>query len=97
MYLVVSYWEPKSGKESQFEEAGMRVGSVLRKQPGVLLLEEFKSDQTYVSVHGYRDEKTYRKLIDDPNGEFNKALKQYKIEDLATWVNSERGETIPIK
>ena len=97
MYLVVSYWQPFAGKESQFEEAGMRIGSVLRKQPGVLLLEEFKSDEKYVSVHGYRDEKTYRKLIDDPSSEFNKALKQHKIDDIAEWVSSERGETVPIK
>ena len=96
MYLVVSRWKANPGKETQFEENGAKVGALLRKLPGVVMVEEFADEGQYVSVHGYKDESTYRKLIDDPNGQFNQALKQYKVEEYGKWISSERGTTIKL-
>ena len=95
MYLVVSRWEAAPGREAEFERLGLEVAALLRRQPGVRLLEEFKSDNTYVSVHGYEDEATYRALINDPDGVFARAVAERRLEELGRWLGSERGETFP--
>jgi hypothetical protein len=96
MYLVVSVWEALPGKAEAFRESGMKVGSLLKKQPGVKLLEVFESGDKFVSVHGYADEATYQRLVQDPNGPFAKAVAESRVEDYARWLSSERGETVPI-
>jgi hypothetical protein len=96
MYLVVSVWEALPGKADAFREHGMKVGSLLKKQPGVKLLEVFESGGKFISVHGYADEATYQRLVQDPNGPFAKAMAEGRVEDYARWVSSERGETEPV-
>ena len=96
MYLVVSVWEVLPGKADAFRENGMKVGSLLKQQPGVKLLEVFQSGDKFISVHGYADEATYQRLVQDPNGPFAKAMAESRVEEYARWLSSERGETIPI-
>jgi hypothetical protein len=96
MYLVVSVWEPLPGKADAFREHGMKVGSLLKKQPGVKLLEVFETGNKVVSVHGYADEATYQRLVQDPNGPFAKAIAESRAEEYGRWISSERGETVPI-
>jgi heme-degrading monooxygenase HmoA len=95
MFMVVSYWEPLPGKEAEFEKTGPKVAAILRKQPGVVMVEGFKSGKKLVSVHAYKDEATYRAVVDNPNGPFAKAAKQYALEEIGRWLSSERGATIP--
>lgn len=96
MYLVISAWEPLPGKEQPFMELGNRIGAMLKRQPGVLLLEVFLSGGKAMSVHGYADEATYRRLVDDPDGPFARAVADSNLETVARWLYSERGETVPL-
>jgi hypothetical protein len=96
VYLVVSVWEALPGKAEQFRVQGMKVGSLLKAQPGVLLLEVFETGDRVVSVHGYQDEATYQRLVQDPNGPFARAVAESHAEEYGRWLSSERGETVPI-
>lgn len=93
MYLVVSYWEPVAGREAEFDRIGPEVARLLRSQPGVEIVQVFKSDGKHVAVHGYRDEATYHAIIDDPVGPFARAVNDLRMEDVARWLGSEKGET----
>lgn len=92
MYLVVSVWEPLPGKEAEFRERGLQIGAILKRQSGVELLEVFHSEGKAVSVHGYADEATYHRLVDDPNGPFMTALAEYNAEEYGRWISSQRGQ-----
>jgi len=94
MYLVVTRWEPIAGHEREFEEAGRRVGSILRQQPGMSYLEGFRSGNQVVIVHGYRDEATYESLVKDPNGAFARAHAENRVEEFVRFVSSDGGETL---
>jgi hypothetical protein len=95
MYLVISTWEALPGKEAEFDQAGPAVASVLRREPGVLFVEAIKNGNQHIAVHGYHDEATYHAIIDNPNGQFAKAIAAKNVESVAKWISSERGETMP--
>ena len=96
MYLVVSYWEPVPGREAEFDRVGPQVGALLRQQPGVVMMEVFKSGGKHVAVHGYQDEATYHAIVENPDGVFARAVAETHIEEFGRWLSSERGETLPI-
>ena len=95
MYLVVSYWEVLPGHEEATRRVAPIVDSILRRQPGVVLVEAFESNGKYITVHGYESEAAYRAVLDNPMGEFNRAILEHRVEEMARWVSSERGETLP--
>jgi quinol monooxygenase YgiN len=95
LYLVVSVWEPLPGQEEAFEKQGMAVAAKMREQPGIALLEAFRSGSRRIVIHGYRDEATYQSLVSDPDGPFARAQAEYPVEKYGRWLYSERGETIP--
>ena len=70
MYLVISEWEAHPGKDSEFEASGRAVRPVLLRQPGVVMVESFKSGSKLIVVHGYKDEAAYKAIVHDPDGEF---------------------------
>src|SRR6185503_6372295 len=72
MYLVVSRWKAKPGKEDMFESQGKNARASLRSQPGVKMVESFMGEDGAVVVHGYEDEAAYNRIINDPNGHFAK-------------------------
>jgi len=94
MYLVVSTWEALPGREAEFDRIGTTVASILRQQPGVLVVEAIKNGNQHVAVHGYHDQATYEAVVNDPNGAFAKAAAEYRIEENARWIGSVRGETM---
>jgi hypothetical protein len=94
MYLIVSHWQAIPGHEKQFEETGHKMRAMLRKQPGTKFFEAFPSGDQLVVVHGYSDESSYTAVISDPDGPFVKALEEYKLEDHAKWLGSEKGTTV---
>ncbi|HEY3267829.1 MAG TPA: hypothetical protein VGM37_12940 [Armatimonadota bacterium] len=95
MFLVVSHWEALPGHEAQAEQAGAAVRDVLQRQPGVELVAAFWNGARITAVHGYRDAAAYTAVVDDPAGEFQKALDRTQMEQHARWIDSERGETMP--
>ncbi|MBV9852470.1 MAG: antibiotic biosynthesis monooxygenase [Armatimonadetes bacterium] len=95
MFLVVSRWEALPGRAEEFERVSPDVRAVLRQQPGVVLVESFRSEGHYVVVHGYQDEAAYHAVVDDANGPFRQALAKHKLEEMGHWISSERGETFP--
>ena len=92
MYLVVSRWKPVPGKEDEFEARGKQVRKILRKQPGVKMLEHFVTENgEVIAIHGYTNEKSYRKVVHDPKSAFNKALEQHNVDEVAKWIGSDMG------
>lgn len=94
MYLVVSQWEPKPGKDAEFENAGMSLREGLRSQPGVRMVEAFRSNGRIIAVHGYEDQAAYERLVSAPGGFFERMAADHDVENLATWLGSDRGETL---
>lgn len=92
MFLIVSQWEAKPGKEADFERVRVKTAAAFRKQPGVEMVHSFKSGKKLIAIHGYKDEATYRKLVDDPQGTFAKISAEHGIDEFGTWISSERGE-----
>ncbi|HEX5322658.1 MAG TPA: hypothetical protein VFW40_02650 [Capsulimonadaceae bacterium] len=95
MYLVISTWEALPGHEAEFDRVGPMMASILRKQPGVVLVEGIKSGNRHIAVHGYRDEAAYRAAVEDPNSEFVRAANSHGIEKSGRWIGSERGVSFP--
>jgi hypothetical protein len=94
MYLVVSKWRAKPGKEDQFKQVRVTMREAMRSQPGVKMIEGFEAGDYSVAVHAYEDKMTYDRIVQDPNGPFSKALAQHGMEDVAEWLGSDKGETI---
>ena len=95
MYLVISYWELLPGHETEAERVVPVVHGILRRQPGVLMAEAFQCDGKFITVHGYASETMYRHVLDNPRSEFNQALLDFRVQEKARWLHSERGETMP--
>ncbi len=96
MYIVVSRWEPVAGKEEEFEAKGKTMRNMLRSQPGIKMIEGFRSeDGGAVAIVGYESKDAYERIINDPDGPFATAAEAQKIEETARWVRSERGEAMP--
>jgi hypothetical protein len=94
MYMVVSKWQALPSQEDEFESRGRSVRQMLRAQPGVVMLETFRSEDGAIAVVGYENEETYRRIVDDPNGPFAKAIQDQELESVSHWLWSERGETV---
>jgi quinol monooxygenase YgiN len=94
MYIVVSRWAVMPEHSSAAEEGGRKVRDVLRAQPGVLDVRGFRNeDGVFVAVISYADEAAYRRVIDDPQGAFARALEDSGLTRHAVWIGSERGES----
>lgn len=94
MYYVASLWRAKPGCLAEAERRGKVCGDVLGRQEGVTSMLEFPVEGTeqVMAVVGYRDKATYERLVKDPNGAFMRAIVEQKMEDVATWEQSWRGE-----
>lgn len=96
MYIVVSAWEIVQGKGAEAQGLGREMRSRLRAVPGVELIEHFaSSDNEFMVIVAYRDEPTYHKIIDDPDGVFQKGLAELDLESVMRWKQSWRGEAVP--
>lgn len=92
MYLVISRWSPTPGREEEFRERGKAVRDVLRRQPGVERLEYVRADNgDVIAIHGYTDQEAYHRVVHDPQSEFNKALDEFRLEDVSKWIGSDQG------
>lgn len=95
MYIVVSKWEIPSERREQFENYGGQMREFLRGLPGVEFAHSIRTeDGNGLAVIAYRDEQTYRRLIQDPNGPFETKARELGIEQHGRWLWSERGETV---
>jgi heme-degrading monooxygenase HmoA len=95
MYMVVSRWEINPGHEEELKQRAPAVRDALRSEPGVTLVESFKSeDGSVIAVVGYESREAYDRIVNSPSGAFQKALEQHRLEDHGRWVSSDRGETI---
>lgn len=95
MYIVISRWEAVPGRQEDFDRIGPQVGAILRQQPGVRMVEVFKSGGQHVAVHTYDDEAAYRRIVHDPAGAFAKAVESFGLENVARWISTESGESLP--
>jgi len=93
MYIVASVWQI-TGDEQEVLDRGRKMRDFLRSHPAVGFLHHFKTapDEIMVVV-GYKDEASYKALISDPNGEFEKRLAEVSMEDVARWKQSWKGES----
>jgi hypothetical protein len=96
MYLVVSKWEIRPGMEDEFAERSRRVRGVMAHVPGVEMIHGFKNEAgELVSIIGYTDEATHHHIVFDPLGPFVAAVERERLEEVATWISSEKGEETP--
>ncbi len=96
MYIVVSYWQAKAGKEMEFEKLGKEMGAVLKSQSGVVFLEMFKSGDKYVAVHAYESEARYKTLVEANDSVFATEMAKIKFDEVGEWLSSERGEALKV-
>ncbi|HET6645188.1 MAG TPA: hypothetical protein VFG65_06795 [Fimbriimonadales bacterium] len=94
MYMVVSRWKALPGHEEEFEQVGRNTRDKLTGIQGIEFMKAFDAGDHKVVIHGYTDEPTYRKLVDDPNGAIAQAMKDTNIESVGEWMGSDRGESI---
>ena len=95
MYIVVSKWQINPGMDEQFTESGRKMRDFMRSQPGVEFVEAFKcEDGCACAILGYQDEATYRRIVQEPNGAFERAAREHNLESMGTWMWSERGEAV---
>lgn len=94
MYMVISRWRPKPGREADFETVAHRMRDMMRGVPGVTFMNGIKGSDCHYAVHVYEDEATYNRIVQDPNGPFHKGAKENGIEDIAEWIGSEKGDTL---
>ena len=93
MYLVISQWKAKPGRDQEFEAIGHRMRDLMRQTPGVTFVEAIQGPDSIYAVHGYEDEAAYNRIVQDPNGPFAQAASEHGIEDVADWLNSVKGNT----
>lgn len=94
MYLVISQWRPVPGREEDFDRISATMRQILRGQPGVKFLEAIKGPDCFYAVHGYENEETYKKIIEDPHGPFNRAANEHMVEEVAEWLGSVKGTSV---
>jgi heme-degrading monooxygenase HmoA len=94
MYMVVSRWRAKPGKEDEFIKAGKGARAFLRSQPGVKMVESFDGGDSLIAVHAYEDEAAYQRIVTDENGPFAKMAAENNLKELGEWLGSDKGETI---
>lgn len=91
--MVISKWDYDKAQEDQVREAGHKMMSTIRSWEGVEFAYNVRTaESSFCSVIAYRDEDTYQRLINDPEGPFVKAAAEHEIEKNAHWNWSERGE-----
>lgn len=93
MYIVVSQWKPKPGREADFDNIGRQMRGLMRGQPGVKLIEAFDGPEGIYAVHVYENEAAYSQVVGAPDSFFNQMAKKHGIEDVADWVSSVKGTT----
>lgn len=94
MYLVVSKWRAKPGRQQEFQERGQAARNDLRKIPGIASIETFWGEDGAIVVMGYDSEERYRAIVHEPGGPFEQVSQRHALEDVGEWVWSERGETV---
>lgn len=95
MYWVVSKWKSVSGRESDWRERGSRIRATMKTMPGVEFVDSFETENgEVVAMVGYASQDAYDRVTRDPNGPFEKAIAEIRLEEVANWVSSERGTSL---
>ncbi len=93
MFMVISKWEYDKTHENEVRESAAKMMTAFDGWDGVEFSYNVRTgENTVCAVIAYRDEATYQKLVNDPNGPFAKAAAEHGIENHARWLWSERGE-----
>jgi heme-degrading monooxygenase HmoA len=96
MYVVASTWEIVKGKRAEAEALGIKMRSLMRAQSGIESMLHFPTGEDEIMVVvSYSDEAAYNRIINDPNGPFEKALKEVDLESTMRWKQSWRGTAVP--
>lgn len=95
MYAVVSRWDTNSGDVASWQDRAAKLMDTIRSWDGVENAFNVQiAPNSVLAVITYRDQPTYDRLINDPNGPFAQAAEQFGLEKEATWIWSERGEVL---
>jgi hypothetical protein len=93
MYMVISKWEYDPSHERDVRASAAKMMSTIGEWPEVESAYNVRvAANSVLAVITYRDEASYNRLIQDPEGPFAKAAAEHGIEDHAKWLWSERGE-----
>lgn len=95
MYWVVSKWQIIPGREDDWRERGASVRAAMKTMPGVEFVDSFQNASgEVVAIVGYASQDAYDRVTRDPNGPFEKAIAESRLEEVANWVSSERGTSL---
>lgn len=93
MYDEVARWEFVPKDEPELMALTEKMMDELHAWPGVVSAIDIRvAENAILPVITYADEATYQSLIQDPNGPFEMAAQEHKLERITTWVWSERGQ-----
>ena len=95
MYWVVSQWRPLPGREEEWTNRGRAVREAMRQIPGIESAEAFMGENgNAFAIVGYGSKADYERIVKDPNGPFERTIGEHRLEDVAEWISSERGEQL---
>lgn len=94
MFMVVSKWQPKPGKEQEFMEKGRAARNEMRQVPGVSLVASFMGENGPIAVIGYDSKEAYDRIVNTPGGPFEQIAQKHDLASTADWVWSERGDCL---
>jgi hypothetical protein len=93
MFVVVSKWEYLPSMEDEVRASARKMMETINAWPEVEFSYNVRTgENTICAIIAYRDEPSYQRLIQDPDGPFAKAAAEHGIENHAKWLWSERGE-----
>lgn len=94
MYVVMSKWEFDPKNELAVKALARTMMERIKGWAGVERAYNVRvADNAVVAIMCYTDESSYQRLIQDPSGPFETALRETGFEEHAKWVWSERGYT----
>lgn len=94
MYIVVSRWKARPGKDREFAEVSNKMRGHMRSVPGIELLESFVAEGCRVVIVGYTDQGAYQRAMAE-DGPFARAARENRLEEIGEWLGSDRGESDP--
>lgn len=93
MYIVVSKWQWDVSHEAEVRASARKMMKELNSWDEVDFAYNVRVEEnTVLAVIAYTSQAAYDRLINDSNGRFATAAREYEIEKYATWMWSERGE-----
>lgn len=93
MFVVVSKWQYDPAHEAEVRDRARAMMAAFRSWPDVEFAYNVRTGpDSVLAVIGYKDRASWERIVEDPNGPFEKTVAEIGVDRHATWQWSERGE-----